>query len=81
MPTTPPDQATPTPIARRTCYVINLYTWIEDLNPSLDLAARVSELVAAMPEIDHFATTVSEELNPAAEPTRVYCDLVSPTRE
>ena len=62
-------------------YVINLYTWLSDLDAAADLARKIAEHVRSFQYIDRFATTVSLEGDPAAEPRRVYADLTRPRND
>jgi hypothetical protein len=58
-------------------YVINLYTSVADRQDALDLAVRVSDVVAAIDEVDRYATTVSLEVDPQSEPVPAYLNLVT----
>jgi hypothetical protein len=65
------------PAGTGSCYVINLYTWLKDLDSAAELARRVCDLVVGFRDIDELATTLSEEENPAGEPVRLYADIVN----
>lgn len=59
-------------------YVINLYTFLSDPEAAADLALKISDHVRTFEHVDRFATTVSVEGDPTAEPHRVYTDLARP---